>query len=183
MTENKSKKTRPLTTAEIKSIRFDLAFRGWLSLISALIVFALGVIFTIYGMPLYQDRNIVPICIPAILIAVIALEWGLVRSGFQHLVWRKGKHTGIVEEPGVSPTSIVDDIFNVVIFVVCVPIGIAVLVAGDLGFSDPYAITQIPSSFLAMAFGLSAGESARFNFWLRKKGLVDIEHNAKDKDS
>lgn len=183
MTENKVKKTRLLTTAEIKSIRFDLSFRGWLSLLSALTVFAVGVIFTIYGMPLYQSRNIVPICIPAIWIAVIALEWGLVRSGLQYFVWRKGKHAGIVEEPGVSPSNILDDILNIVIFAVCFPIGIAVLVAGDLGFGDPYAITQIPISIITMAFGLSAGESARFNFWLRKNGLVDIEHSAKDKDT
>jgi len=182
MSENKSRKTRPLSSDEIKSIRLDLAFRGWLSLMSALIVLVLGVVLTIYSTPLFSDRGVLPICIPAIWIAVIAVNWGLVRNGIQFLAWRKGKHTGIVREPGLPAPGLFDDILNLFILIVFVAFGIVVLVAGDLGFSDPYAITQIPVAILSIAFGLTSGVSARLHFWLRKTGLVDVEHTAPSSD-
>lgn len=180
MSENKSRKTRNLTSDEIKTIRLDLAFRGWLSLVSAVTVFVLGIVFTTYGSPLFADRGVMPICIPAIWITVIAVNWGLVRNGVQFLVWRKGKHTGIVREPGLTAPGLFDDILNIAIFIVFVAFGIIVLVSGDLGFSDRYAVTQIPVAILSMAFGLTSGSSARLHFWLRKTGLVDVEHTAPD---
>ncbi|HDS29421.1 MAG TPA: hypothetical protein ENN67_00105 [Firmicutes bacterium] len=149
---------------------------------SALTVLVLGVVLTIYSSPLFSDRGVLSICIPAIWITVIAVNWGLVRNGVQFLAWRKGKHTGIVQEPGLPAPGLFDDILNLAILIVFVAFGIIVLVAGDLGFSDRYAITQIPVAILSMAFGLTSGASARLHFWLRRAGLVDIEHTAPSSD-
>lgn len=176
MVDNKSMKTRKLSSDEIKRIRFDLTFRGWLSLISAAMVVVFAVIMTIHGMPLFKDRSIVPICVPAIWIAAVAVDFGLLRSGLQYLKWRKGHHTGVVEAEGIPKPSLLDDILNLIIFVVFVAFGIIVLFSGKLGFGDAYTLPQIPLSILSITFGMTSGETARLHFWLRKVGLVDVIH-------
>ncbi len=180
MTDNKSSKTRTLSSDEIKRIKFDLAFRGWLSLISALIVVVFAIMMSFHGMPLFKDRGIVHICLPAIWIAAIAVNFGLIRSGLQYLKWHKGHHTGVVEAEGITKPNILDDIINIIIFVVFVAFGIIVLFVGKLGFGDAYTLPQIPMSILSITFGLTSGETARLHFWLRKAGLVDIFHEAKE---
>lgn len=179
MVEKKSAKTRTLSSDEIKRIRFDLAFRGWLSLLSAVLVVVFALMMTFHGMPLFRDRGIVHICLPAIWIAAIAVDFGLIRNGLQYLKWRKGHHTGVIEAEGVSKPNILDDIINIIIFVVFVLFGIIVLSVGKLGFGDAYTLPQIPMSILSIAFGLTSGETARLHFWLRKAGLVDVVHDVK----
>jgi len=180
MSKSQKIEKRKLQPDEIKRVRIDLATRGWLSLLSALMVVIYAIILTSHGIPIFADRGITGLCVAAIWIAVIAVDFGLVRSGLQFLTWRKGNHMGVLKGGDVSSPNIFDDLVNFAICIVFVAFGITVLITGKLGLGDIKTIPQIPLSILSIAFGLTSGETAAIHFWFRRRGLVDVLHKIDD---
>ncbi len=174
-------KTRAISAQETARVMTDLALRGWLSLFSAVMIVFYGLILTVHGSPLFSERGISGLCIAAIWIAVVAIDFGLVRSGLQFLIWRKGNHRGVPPSEEASPPGLFDDIVNIAFCVLFVAFGITVLIAGKLGLGDLRTLPQIPLSLLSIAFGLTSGETALFHFWLRKRRLVDVMHEVPDR--
>ncbi|RKZ29951.1 hypothetical protein DRQ36_07095 [bacterium] len=180
MTKEPVIKTRKLTEQEISRTKLDLAVRGWSSLFGAAMVVVFAVILTIRSMSLFTAHGNTAICTAAIWIAVVAVDFGMVRHGLQFLKWRKARHSGVVPTETVSGYSFFDDIFNIVSTVVFIFFGIAVLFTGKLGFGDLNTIPQIPLSLLIISFGLSSAESVAFHFRLRKAGLADVIHEIEE---
>ena len=169
-------KTRKLTAGELSRVRRDLLIRGILSLFSAAMIVVFGIVLTAHGAPLFAYRGNAPLCIGAIWIAVIAMDFGLIRNGLQFFAWRKARHKGVPAEGDNNPPSLFEDIFNIVGAILFVGFGIAVLVAGRLGLESVQTLPQLPLSLLSISFGLSSAESAAIHFWFRSAGLADVIH-------
>ncbi len=169
-------KTRELSEKEKNSVRFDLTVRGLLSLISAACVIVFAIMLSIHGLPIFAKGGLTGVCVGGIWIAVIAVDFGLVRSGIQLLAWRKARHIGVLPDSGKPSGGILEDVFNIFMAIIFVGLGIAVLIAGRLGLDGLQTSTQIPMSILSITFGLSSAASAAINIWKRRTGLADIVH-------
>ena len=183
MENNDEIKTRKLDELETSRVRFDLAARGTLSLISAACIVVFAIMFSIHGAPLFAKEGLTGICMGGIWIAVIAVDFGLVRSGIQFLVWKNGRHIGVKPQAGAPASHLLDDILNVFATIIFIGIGIAVLIAGRLGLGSLRTATQIPLSILSITFGLSSAESVLKHIWIRRAGLDDIIHEIPEKST
>lgn len=181
--ESDKVKTRNLTESERSRVVFDLTFRGLVSLASALCVIVFAVMLSIYGNKLFMARGLVPICHGGIWIAVIAVDFGLIRTGIQLLVWRKGLHKGVVFAKGINSGGLFETLFNIISAIVFIGLGIAVLLAGQSGLDGLRTATQIPLAILSITFGLSSAESALSYFWRRHAGLADLVHELPERDN
>ncbi len=186
MDKNKEKEeqlsTRKLTDVEIARVKLDLAIRGWSSLVSAAMVVFFAIILTVRGSPIFAARHTSFVCIGAIWIAVVIINFGMVRHGLSFLRWRSARHIGVLSPKEGGNPELLENIFNIVGAVIFTAVGVAVLIAGKLGLESIQTITQIPLSLLAISFGVNSAEAAVMHFWLRKVKLADVIHEVEKKE-
>jgi len=171
---------RQLNDAQASRVRFDLGFRGIVSLASALCVFIFAAMLSIYGNSLFVARGLAPLCHGGIWIAVIAVNFGLIRTGIQLLAWRNGRHYGVIVE-GERSGGLMESLFNAVSALIFIGLGIAVLLTGGSLIDGLRTATQIPMALLSITFGLSSAESSLFYFWRQKSGYNDFIHEISDR--
>jgi len=179
MPEQNQFQTRKLSDSENRAISKDLLWRSIISLISSFSVIVFALMLTIEGKHTFVNTGTTGICIAAIWIAVIAVDFGMIRNAIQSLTWRHGNHLGVLSDEKHNPPGIGEDIFNIIGAIIFIAFGIAVLIAGKLGLDSANRIPQIPLSILSISFGLSSAQSTVHHFWLRSKGYTEVIHKAK----
>jgi len=175
-------KKRELTEDERKRVRKDLTIRGWSSIVSAAMIVSFAIVLTIHGIPLFAERGLTMPCIGAIWVAVIAIDFGIVRNGLQFLTWRNAAHLGIEITRQNQPTGLTDQILNLIGAVIFFVFGVVILFIGLGKLGNPNYLAQIPLSILSISLGISSAESAFINLWFRKRRLVDVVHNMEGLD-